>query len=150
MTFYSETMLPDPVRHSEFYSGVALKRGLAWIVDFVVIAALTAVVVLFTAFIGLFFLGALFLAVGFLYRWVTISRGAGTWGMRLFGIMLLDRWGRPLDVATALGHTLGYTLSMAFVFPQLISVAFMILSPRGQGLTDMVLGTVAINRPADR
>lgn len=150
MTFYSDTMLPDPLRHSEFYSGVALKRGLAWLVDFVLIAALTAVVVLFTAFIGLFFLGALFLAVGFLYRWVTISRGSATWGMRLFGVMLLDRWGRPLDVATAFAHTLGYTLSMAFVFPQLLSVALMILSPRGQGLSDLVLGTVAINRPADR
>ena len=149
MTFYSEPMLPDPDRHAEFYAGVTLKRGLAWVIDFVVIAALTGVVVLFTAFIGLFFLGALFLAVGFLYRWVTIARGSATWGMRIMGVTLLDRWGRPLDTATALGHTLGYTLSMAFVFPQLLSVALMILSPRGQGLTDLVLGTVAINRPSD-
>ena len=37
---------------------------------------------------------------------------------------------------------------MAFVIPQLISVALMMISRRGQGLTDMVLGSVAINSPA--
>jgi hypothetical protein len=37
---------------------------------------------------------------------------------------------------------------MAFVIPQLLSVALMMLSRRGQGLTDMVLGSVAINRAA--
>ncbi|MEM9343133.1 MAG: RDD family protein [Pseudomonadota bacterium] len=138
--------LPDPETHPEYYSGVAMKRGLAWCVDSVVVALLTAVGVLFTAFIGLFFLPLLFLLIGFLYRWVTISNGSATPGMRLFNIALRDRFGEPFDASAAFMHTAGYTLSMA-IFPlQLISVALMLITERGQGLTDHILGTVAVNR----
>jgi hypothetical protein len=34
------------------------------------------------------------------------------------------------------------------VLPQLLSIAMMLFGARGQGLTDFVLGTVAINRAA--
>jgi hypothetical protein len=45
-------------------------------------------------------------------------------------------------------HTLGYTLTIATLLPQLLSIALMLTGARGQGLSDLVLGTVAINRPA--
>jgi uncharacterized RDD family membrane protein YckC len=67
--------------------------------------------------------------------------------MRLMNIEFLDRNGQRFDAATAFLHTLGYSLSMAFVIPQILSVALMLISARGQGLTDHVLGTVAINSP---
>jgi uncharacterized RDD family membrane protein YckC len=142
-------MLPDPERHAAFYAGVPLRRGLAWGIDSLLIAALTALIVPFTAFTALFYLPLLWLTVGFLYRWVGLARASATPGMRMLSITFLDRWGQPLDPATALAHTAGYSLSMAFVLPQLVSVALMLMSPRGQGLSDLVLGTVAINRPAD-
>jgi len=68
--------LPDPEHSPELYADVPLKRFLAWVVDFAVIAAATAVVVPFTFFTGLFFLPLLFLFVGFLYRWATIASGS--------------------------------------------------------------------------
>jgi uncharacterized RDD family membrane protein YckC len=141
-----DTALPDPDRHAAFYDGVALKRGLAWIVDTVFVTLLVMLATLFTAFTALFFLPLLWLTVSFVYRWVTVSNRSATWGMRLMGIEFLDRTGLRFDAATAFLHTLGYTLSMAFVLPQVISVGLMCLSRRGQGLTDMLLGSVAINR----
>lgn len=143
----SAMMQPDPDRHAAFYSGVLPKRLLAWVFDLVLIVIVTALIVPFTAFTALFFLPALFLVVGFLYRWMTLSGRSATWGMRLFNIEFLDRNGQRFDAATAFLHTLGYSLSMAFVIPQLLSVALMLISARGQGLTDHVLGTVAINSP---
>lgn len=140
--------LPDPEFQAEFYEGVALKRGLAWVVDTILTGILTALIVPFTAFTALFFLPFLYLMVNVTYRWITLSGGSATLGMRLTSIEFRRADGRLLDGGTALLHTLGYAVSMAFVLPQVISVAMMMLGPRGQGLTDTVLGTVAINRSA--
>lgn len=148
MTYVETDMQPDPDRHAEFYDGVLMKRFLAWVIDLVLITVVTLVIVPFTAFTALFFLPVLFLTVGFLYRWVTLSGRSATWGMRMLSIEFLDRNGTRFDPGTALVWTTGYTLSMAFMLPQLLSVALMLLSARGQGLTDHVLGSVAINSPA--
>ncbi|WP_050527370.1 RDD family protein [Pseudorhodobacter aquimaris] len=144
---YANT-LPDPEYQSEFYEGVALKRGLAWIVDTIFTALITALIVPFTAFTALFFLPLLYLTVNFAYRWMTISGKSATFGMRLAAIEFRRADGRPFDSGTAALHTLGYALSMAFVLPQVLSVIMMVFGPRGQGLSDTVLGTVAINRSA--
>jgi uncharacterized RDD family membrane protein YckC len=140
--------LPDPEYQSEFYDGVAFKRGMAWIVDTLLTLLLTAIIVPFTAFTALFFLPFLFLVVNTLYRWVTLSNKSATLGMRLVAIEFRRADGQVFDTGTALLHTLGYVISVAFVLPQLLSVAMMLLSPRGQGLTDTVLGSVATNKTA--
>jgi len=127
--------LPDPDRHAEFYSGVAFKRGVAWIVDTIFVTLIVALVSVVTALTALLILPLVWLAVGFLYRWVTISGNSATWGMRLMNIEFLDRYGQRFDAATAFVHTLGYSLSMAFVLPQLLSVALMIISRRGPNST---------------
>jgi uncharacterized RDD family membrane protein YckC len=139
---------PDPIRHAEFYDGVALKRGLAWIIDTILVLALAAIVVVLSALTALFILPLVWLTLSFLYRWVTMSGDSATWGMRMMGIRFLTRDGARFDAATAFLHTLGYSVSVAFVLPQIISVGLMLISPRGQGLTDHLLGTVAINRPS--
>ncbi len=64
----------------------------------------------------------------------------------MMAVELRNHRGARFGFAEALIHTLGYSLSMAFVLPQVISVALMAMSPRGQGLTDLVLGSAAINR----
>ncbi len=139
--------LPDPDRHAEFYSGVAMKRGLAWIVDTILIALITAVIVPFTAFTAIFFLPALYLFVSFTYRVLTLAGGSATPGMRLLNLVFLTRDGARFDLAHAFLHTLGYTLSIGTLLVQLVSVVLMVSSARAQGLTDHILGTVAINRP---
>ena len=150
MSFTIYSTQPDPERHAEFYDGVLMKRFLAWLFDLVLIAIITAMIVPFTAFTALFFLPVLFLTVGFIYRWLTLSGRSATWGMRLVNIEFLDRQGSRFDSATALLWTIGYSVSMAFVLPQILSAVLMILSPRVQGLTDLVVGSVAINSPAMR
>jgi uncharacterized RDD family membrane protein YckC len=68
-------------------------------------------------------------------------------GMQLMAIELREADGLRLSMTTALLHTLLYTVSVVFVPLQVLSVAIMIARGRGQGLTDVILGTAMINRP---
>ncbi len=86
-----------------------------------------------------------FIVVGFLYRWFTISGGSATWGMRLMAIELRDAYGRRLNGQQAFFHTLGYSVTMSTVVLQIASIVMMLISERGQSLTDMVMGTTALN-----
>ncbi|WP_417524772.1 RDD family protein [Marinovum sp.] len=138
--------LPDPQYQPEFYADIAPKRLMAWLIDFALILALTLIALPFTAFIGLFFLPFLYAAVGFVYRVMTISGGSATLGMRVMSIELRNAQGETLDLGSAFLHTLGYYLSFMMALVQLGSVVLMLTSERGQGLTDMVLGTVMVNR----
>ncbi len=140
--------LPDPDHQAEFYADVPTKRALAWCVDAILIAVMTMVVLPFTFFLGLFFLPVLYLTLSFLYRTVSLARQSATPGMRLMAIEFRDRTGAKFDLGTAFLHTLGYTLTIGTLLPQLLSIGLMLTTARGQGLTDMVLGTVAINKPA--
>ncbi len=140
--------LPDPETQPEFYADTATKRALAWVVDAVLIGIMCFFAVILTAFIGLFFLPFLWFILSFAYRVVTIANGSATWGMRLMAIQFRNARGMRLNLSEAFLHTLGYTVSLA-VFPlQLISIVLMLTTARGQGLTDHVLGTVALNRSA--
>jgi len=147
MTMYYDALaLPDPDTQPEFYSGVPMKRLLAWIVDTALVLALCLLILPFTAFTGLFFFPLLMLVTGFLYRWATLSGGSSTWGMRLMSIEIRKLDGDRLDGGTAFLHTMGYSLSMAFFLVQLVSMVLMATSFRGQGVSDYLLGTTAVNR----
>jgi uncharacterized RDD family membrane protein YckC len=139
--------LPDPERHAEFYAGVPTKRALAWVVDSVLTSLITAVIVVLTAFTALFFIPFVYMTVNLLYRWISISRHSATPGMRLMAIEFRRADGHRFDAGTALLHTAAFLISFAMVLPQVASAAFMLVTGRGQGLTDTLLGTVAINRP---
>ena len=139
-------MTPDPHAQPQFYDGIPLKRLMAWVVDVLLIAVLCIVILPFTAFTGIFFFGFLFMVVGFVYRWATLAGGSATWGMRLMAMELRQGDDRPLSGAAAFLHTMGYSISLAFPLLQVISIVLMVTSERRQGLTDMVLGTVPLNR----
>ncbi len=140
--------LPDPHYQPEFYADVPMKRLIAWIIDTVVITGLVLLILPFTAFTGVFFLPLLILAVSFAYRVITLTGGSATLGMRLMAIEFRTASGIRLSSAEAFLHTLGYTVSWAFPIAQFASVIFMATQERGQGLSDMVLGTVCLNRRA--
>ncbi len=141
-------LLPDPDSQPEFYADVPTKRLIAWVVDTVITVLLSAIIIPFTAFTGLFFFPFLMLITGFLYRTVTLANGSATWGMRLAALEMRDRTGRRFDLGTAFLHTLGYHVSIS-VFPlQLLSIVLMLTTSRAQGLTDHVMGSVALNRSA--
>ena len=139
--------LPDPDLQPEFYASVALKRFGAWIVDSVLILVAGVLLLPFTAFLALFFLPVFYLVIGFLYRAGTLAAWSATPGMALMSVEMRRNDGHRFDGPHAILHTLGYSLSMAFVLPQVISVLLMLTSARRQGLTDLVLGSAAINRP---
>lgn len=139
---------PDPATQSHFYADATMKRAFAWVIDTTVTAFLVALVVPFTGFLALFFLGGLYVAINFLYRWIGLARHSATFGMRLMGVEFRDVQGLRMGAGLALVHTVFYALSVAFVIPQILSILMMGTSVRGQGLTDVVLGTVLINRAA--
>jgi uncharacterized RDD family membrane protein YckC len=138
--------LPDPDYHAEFYTDVPFKRLMAWGIDILLITLLVGIATLLGALLPLFFLPFLYFCIGFLYRWFTIASGSATLGMRVMAIELLNGDGSRLDSRQAFLHTLGYAVSVVTVPLQLISIIMMAATPRGQGLTDTVLGTTAVNR----
>lgn len=144
--------LPDPETQRDFYAGVPFKRLLAWVVDVLVAAAITLllapVVLLATAFAGLFLLPGVFAAVSIAYRIATLASGSATWGMRLMAIELRGPDGGRLTPGLAVAHTLLFALASAAPPVQLLSAALMAFGPRGQGLGDLLLGTAAVNRMA--
>ncbi len=152
MTNMSNTYwgLPDPVLKPEFYADVPTKRLLAWVVDTVLIMILCTVLIPFTAFTALFFLPVFYVVLGFAYRVVTLAGGSATLGMRLMAIEFRTNDGQRLDLPLAVLHTLGFSFSISMVPVQVISVALMLTTPRGLGLTDLVLGTAVVNRAAAR
>ncbi|MFK7881031.1 RDD family protein [Roseobacter sp.] len=143
------TATPDPYAQSDFYKDVPLKRLMAWGVDALLTFMACLVVLPFTAFTGVFFFPLLFLVIGFVYRMITLANGSATWGMRLFAIELRRADGTRFDAGGAFAHTLGYTISWAFFPLQLISIVLMATTERGQGLSDLALGTIMINRRAN-
>lgn len=139
-------MTPDPDTHPQFYDSIPAKRLMAWVIDLVLIVVICLIIVVFTAFVGLLFFSFLMLAVGFIYRCGTLASSSATWGMQLLSMEIRQADDRPLSGGTAILHTLGYSVSFAIPLLQVISIVLMVTSARRQGLTDMVLGTVALNR----
>ena len=65
----------------------------------------------------------------------------------MMGIEFRNGQGQRFDTGLSFLHTLGFTVVSAFVLPQLLSAAMMLMTERGQGLVDVFLNTTAINRP---
>ena len=146
---YSQPLshLPDPERQAGFYDGVTVKRGFAWVIDLIIISIISLLISTVTV-IGLFMIPLIYIVIAFFYRWLSIAGGSATPGMRLMAIELRNAYGERLDTGQALLHTLGYFVTMSTFILQVISVVLMFSSERGQGLSDMVLGTVALNKRA--
>ena len=143
----SLTGLPDPIETPDFYDGVAMKRGIAWIVDTIVITLLTALAGVLTLTVGFFLWPLFFLGIGALYRVATIAGGSATWGMRLMGVELRGHDGNRFDTLQTIVHVGGYYASVVTVAPWFLSIATILMTPRKQSLTDFILGSAAINRP---
>lgn len=138
--------LPDPQSQPEFYDDVPTKRLIAWIADSIIIGLFVFILTLLSIFTALFILPLVWLSVGFLYRWITLAGNSATPGMRLVSLEFRRPDGTPFDGTTAFLHTAGYTFSVVTFPLQLISIGLMLMTERKQGLTDMVLGTAALNR----
>jgi len=145
---FARSGLPDPMIKPEFYTDTGTKRLIAWFIDTALIVILCLIIIPFTAFTALFFLPFLYLVVGFAYRTVTLANRSATWGMRLMAVEFRDNQGARMTLPLAFAHTLGFTISVSMVLPQVVSIVLMLTTARGQGLSDLVLGTAAVNRVA--
>lgn len=143
---WNQTMLPSAQTHPEFYAGVAPKRLFAWVIDMVIIMIIGAILTPFTAFSAVFFFPLFVAIVGFMYRVITLSNGSATWGMRVMSIELRQADGSKLEFISAVLHTTGLYVSFALPIVQLISMLMMASQPTGKGVTDLILGTVMINK----
>jgi uncharacterized RDD family membrane protein YckC len=148
----SATGHPNPDTHSDFYDGVAPKRLFAWLIDLgftVVIAAPFMLPILLVSVVFIFpivLIPVIWAVTSFVYLWSTLSNQSATWGMRIMAIELRADDGQRLSSGTAFMHTLGTALSFGFPLVQAISMLFMATGDKGQGITDMVLGTAMLNR----
>ncbi|WP_114966677.1 RDD family protein [Alkalilacustris brevis] len=140
--------LPDPELLPEFYAWVPAKRLAAWAVDTVLILLLFVVVLVLTALTGLLIMPLLLFAVNLAYRAVSIGRWSATPGMMLMAIEFRRLSGQRLDPMQAFVHSLVFCIAQLVPVLLLISAALMLLTPRGQGLSDHLLHTTALNRPA--
>jgi len=137
---------PDPARLPDFYRGVPGQRIIAWLIDWVVASVISALLLPLTFFLGLFIFPVMVAVVGFFYRWSTLASGSATWGMRLMAVELRDAEGLRLDGPTAFWHV-ALHYGLLIVSPGLlISGVVTLTTPKRQGLHDLVLGTVALNR----
>jgi uncharacterized RDD family membrane protein YckC len=139
--------LPDPDYDSAFYDGVPAKRLFAWVIDVVIVTAITFLLGLLTLSLLWWVWPLVYVAVTFLYRAGTIASGSATLGMRLMNIELRNPLGRRFTGGEAILHTLAFMVCTAFVLLQIISVAMMGFGSRHQGLHDLLIGSVMINRP---
>ncbi|MEM6375878.1 MAG: RDD family protein [Pseudomonadota bacterium] len=140
--------IPDPDRQPEFYADVATKRLLAWIIDTLVILAISALILALLFLVSFFIWPIVIFTVGLIYRCVTLARNSATWGMRVMAIEFRTLHGQRFGPLMAFLHSMGFTISFAFPVLQIISITLMLTSKRGQGLSDLALGTVAMNRRA--
>ncbi|MEM9268159.1 MAG: RDD family protein [Pseudomonadota bacterium] len=145
--------LPDPVRDTQFYQGVTLRRVFAWVIDSLLLAVFVAVSLpilgLATLGIGFLFAPAVAISLAILYRGWSLQAWGATPGMRLFGIEMRDISGRKPPTATAFWHAALFVGVSLTVIGWLIWCLMILGSARGQSLGDLLLGTVVINRPAD-
>lgn len=153
--FFTEQFegLPDPERQAEFYEGLPTKRFIAWLLDvtLVMIAGIPLALIFGLVTLGFGFAAfPLVLAgVGLVYRWTTIAGGSATWGMRFMGIELRQHDGARFDSGSAFLHSAIYVTSMTFFLPQIGSCIAILTTRYRQGLSDIVLRSTAINRPAN-
>ena len=141
--------LPDPELDTQFYSGVVIKRFIAWIIDFVIITAIWTATIVFSLGFAAFFAFFIYVVINFAYRAIMLDKYSATLGMKLVGIEIRNANGYKLDRSQACWHVGMYMFMVMFFIINVISMAMMLFSPRGQGLHDYFLGTAAINKPLD-
>lgn len=147
------SQLPDPELDAAFYEGVLSKRLVAWFIDLGAILAISLPILVLVGVVtlgfGLFAAPFLITLIAFAYRVVTIADRSATWGMRVMGIELRLHSGRKFDLFNAFLHTLLFFALMASVLGWVASILAMLMTARGQGLGDLLLGTTAINKPVE-
>jgi uncharacterized RDD family membrane protein YckC len=144
----------DPVTQPELFSGVAIKRVFALLIDLVVIAVPVVLGYLFILLFGLLTLGLgwmlFWLAWPASVVWAIVYYGAtlggphsATIGMRVMDLELRTWYGAPGYFVLGAMHAVLFWVSISFLTPFVMLVG--LFNGRRRLLHDIVLGTVVIN-----
>ena len=142
----------DPVAQRQLFQGVIGKRFMAFIIDAIVIAILTAIAFFVVAVLGgishgLYWLliGLVFPAVGLGYNAFTIGGSkSATIGQRMMGLTVPMWFGGKVTPLVAAFHALLFWVSLTVFAPILLWCFF---DARKRQLHDILAGVVVINRP---
>ena len=140
--------LPDPHFQPEFYRDIPLTRFLAFLIDTVLLLAISVLLVVLTLGLAALLILPTWWLLNFAYRAISLAHWSATPAMRFLAVEFRNADGTRFSQGDTFAHTLGFMLSFTFFPVQVISMILMATSPRAQGLTDTILGTVAINRRA--
>ena len=147
----------DPYANPQLFSGVLMRRVLAFVVDFIVISIPVVLAVIFIAVFGLVTLGlgwGLFWLVSpATVIWPIIYYGmslggphSATWGMRMMDLQMRTFTGTPGYFLLGCAHAVLFWASISFLTPLVLVVG--LLNGRRQLLHDLILGTVVVNTSA--
>jgi uncharacterized RDD family membrane protein YckC len=147
----------DPAVSPELFEGVLARRAIAFVIDVLII---TIPVVL--AAVCIFIFGLITLGFGWMLFWLLApaaviwaiayygltfgSPASATIGMRAMDIEMRTWYGAPAYFVLGAVHAIGYWLSVSFLTPFVLLVAF--FNHRRRLLHDMLIGTIVINNQA--
>lgn len=152
-TYFHPDGLPDPQADAAYYQGVPVRRLVAWILDTIIVGVMAGVTALLFGIVtlgfGLFLAPLIFLSLNLVYRIGMLTNHSATVGMMFTGIEFRTLRGHRFGFWDAALHTGLYMIIFASAVGQAVSILFMLLGAYGRSLPDLVLGSVAINRPID-
>jgi len=144
----------DPAVNPELFEGVLARRVIAFIIDFIVIAAPVALAAMF-----IFAFGIVTLGLGFALYWllppatviwaivyfgVTLgSLASATIGMRVVDLEMRTWYGAPAYFVLGAVHAIVFWFTISALTPFILLVCF--FNERRRLLHDILLGTVVIN-----
>lgn len=144
--------LPNPATAPELFEGVLTRRVIAYIVDLVLLALITVIILVVGTIAGFFTFGLAWISLPIVipiailgYYVMTLgSRMRATVGMQLMDIVLTPTRGRPLDGWQILIHPLVFWITVWVAWP--ISLAVALLTPRREMVHDFIAGTLMVRR----
>lgn len=152
-TFYVAGEVYDPAREPQLYAGVLGKRGLAFLVDMLVLGFFELVALLVVVLLGFVTFGVgwmlfalpFFSIVAVLYVAFTLGGPkAATPGMQLLGLTIRSLDGGPIGPLLAAAHVILYWVSMSLLTPLILVLG--LFSNRKRLLHDMLIGAVILNK----
>jgi uncharacterized RDD family membrane protein YckC len=143
-----------PDAHPELFEGVLARRIVAFMIDFLAIAAPIVLGAMFIFAFGIVTLGlgwALYwLLPGASVIWAIVYFGvtlggprSATIGMRFMDLEMRTWYGTPAYFVLGAVHAVAFWFTVSFFTPFVLLVAF--FNPRRRLLHDIILGTVIIN-----
>lgn len=144
----------DPATNPELFDGVLARRVIAFIIDFIIIAAPVVLAAMF-----IFAFGIVTLGLGFALYWllppatviwaivyfgVTLgSPASATIGMRVMDLEMRTWYGAPAYFVLGAVHAIVFWFTISLLTPFILLVCF--FNDRRRLLHDILLGTVVIN-----